>query len=168
MIHCGVCVMNTICIVKLSILEAIEQFFLIIYLIAERVGLLYAPTRWGIVACHGQANRTAVRERHLLLHQSFSKRAASDNHGTIVVLHSPRENLACRCREIINQYGERHVFETPGAVGFGLIARVGTPFGINNHLPCIKKLVGHTNSLVHKTARVLTQIHNICRCSLCF
>ena len=81
-----------------------QQVLLIIFIIARGVGFLYASTRRCIVTGYGKAYNAAIGEPYLLLYQAFTKRAATNNGGTIVILHSASEDFRRRGRPFVNEH----------------------------------------------------------------
>ena len=145
----------------LSVLKALKELFLVVFLLSERIGFLDAATRRGVIPRHREPYGTAVAKGHLLLHETLTEGAATDDRSAVVILHSAGEDLRCRCREIIDKDGERHVFESSATIGFRFVTGVRTTFGIDDHLSALEELVCHTDCLIHISAAILAQIHDI-------
>ena len=78
---------------ELTMLIAAVNVLFVVASIACRVGLLYATARRCVVTGDGKANQATVGKAQLLLNQTFSERAATDNGGSVVILHGTSEYL---------------------------------------------------------------------------
>ena len=74
------------------LIAAVNVLF-VVASIACRVGLLYATARRSVVTRDGKANQATVCKAQLLLYQTFSERATTDNGGSVVILHGTSEYL---------------------------------------------------------------------------
>ena len=62
--------------------------------VALGIALLDATSRGGMVAGDGQSDRRSVLEIKGYLHESLAEGATSDDECSVLVLHSPSEDLA--------------------------------------------------------------------------
>ncbi len=119
---------------------------------------------------HGEKGVPFYRDIQLLLigvvvlAMAFAEGSASDNGSAVVVLHSPRENLARRSRPLVDEYRYFHVLRTAVAIGSRLFARVRAPFDIHHQIVVRQKFVQHIQRCVHVAAGVATQIDNDIAC----
>ena len=71
-------------------------------------GLNQASAR-NVIFRGGNLEHIVKRQRHCGLHQSFSKRAASNHHGAVKILHRAGNNLRRRCRTAVNKDAQRNL-----------------------------------------------------------
>ena len=98
---------------------SIQDVEFILAIFAATILLLDTSTRGYIISSHSKANRRAVGESYLVLHESLAKRATTDHKATVIILDSPGENLGGGCRILIDQHGDLAILETASAIACG-------------------------------------------------
>ena len=79
---------------EFSVLIALFQIVVVLFLLPFNIGFLYASARRGVVVGRGQTNHGTVWERNGTLHKSLAESAASNNGPTVVVLYGTGDNLS--------------------------------------------------------------------------
>ena len=77
--------MDAVGVEILAVFQAFGHLFVVLFS-ALFVWPLDASSGRGVVACGGQTDHGAVGKVEGTLHQSLAKRAATDDHATVVVL----------------------------------------------------------------------------------
>ena len=151
-------VLDAVLIKELAVLEAGQEVLFVFGIVAVGEGALYAAARRCVVACHGESYQAVVGELNLLLHQSLAKRASAHDGGSVVVLHGTRENLACRCRVLVDEHHKGHVLVRAVTIRAVILARRFATLGVNNELILGQELVGHLHGALQVSARVVAQV----------
>ena len=107
------------------------------------VRFLHAAARRRIVAGRGEAEHGAIGKFDRHLHQTLAERAAAHDDGTVVVLHGPGEDFACRGRGFVHQHHERQVLVCPATVGAVFAAFRLAALRVDDERIFREKLVGN-------------------------
>ena len=122
--------LDAILVEEFAMLVSCHYVLSIVFAIANGVRLLYASARWCVIASNGKTYHATVRECYLLLYQSLTKRATTDDGATIVVLHSTSKDFRSRSRSLVDEYYQRYILVATLTIGAILFAWRLSSFGI--------------------------------------
>ena len=148
---------------ELAPLVALEEVLVVVGLVAELVGLLYAAARGRVVAGDGEADLAAVGESDLLLHEALAEGSAADDGAAVVVLDGTGEDLGRGGRGLVDEDDQRDGLI--GAAPAAAVVAAGTlaALRIDDETVLGQKLVGHLYGALKVAAVVVAQIDDEAR-----
>ena len=152
--------LNAVLREELPMLVTTDEVLLIFRAAAHRIRLLYATPRRRIVTGYGQPYQAMVRELNLLLHQSLSERASSDNHGPVIVLQRSSQDFGGRGRPFVDEHhqGQLGILSRP----IGIIVSAGrfASLGIDDELLLAQELIGDGHGGIEISTRIVPEVNH--------
>ena len=124
------------------------------------IGSLNNPPRRGVVTRHRDADRRAVAQPELTLHQPLAEARTTDDHRPVPVLQRPGDDLAGRSRVLVDEHHDRPAEKSAvdrRRIGAG---RHRAPLGRDDPAAARQEEVGHSDRLIEQAAAVAPQIED--------
>ena len=145
---------------EFSMLVSCQQVLFVVNIVACRIWLLYAASRWSIVSCCCKSDKTAVRKFHLLLHKSLAERTSADDCSAVVVLYCSSKDFRCGGRSLIDKNDERYFLIASPSVALVVLSRRLASLCIYDEFILWQEFVDHLYRRFQVSASVVSQVDN--------